>query len=70
MDEDVLIRNMSFSLLIHIVTLVLVLFAFGFKDKALMMAVSCLMLIVSAAYVMYALLLILHSDIFDKDDYI
>jgi len=73
-DRDVLIRNMvwflSFSLLIHIVTLVLVLFAFGFKDKALMMAVSCLMLIVSAVYVMYALLLIIIPGTSDKDDYI
>jgi len=74
MDRDRLIRNMVKAMIVtfilHLVTILFFLFSFGFKDKALVLGVSCAMLLISGAYVMFALLFIIVPGIEDKDDYI
>ena len=76
MNRERLIHNMVGALIgtliLHIVVIVLVLFSFGIKDKMLVFAISCLMLVVSGAYVMFALLFIIVPGITDetRDDYI
>lgn len=58
------------TLILHIFVIVLVLFSFGIKDKGLILAISCMMVVVSGAYIMFALLFIIVPGITDKDDYI
>ena len=74
MDRDLLIRNMAKAMIItfclHLFTILFFIFSFGIKDKALVVGISCAMLLISGAYVMFALLFIIVPGLEDKDDYI
>ena len=65
-----MIKAMIITLIFHLITIVFVVFSFAVKDKALVIGISCAMLVVSGAYVMFALLFIIVPGITDKDDYI
>jgi len=74
MDRERLVSNMVTAmigtLILHIIVIVVFMFGFGIKDKALVLGISCLMLVISGAYVMFALLFIIVPGLEDKDDYI
>jgi len=74
MDRETLLRNMVkamiVTLILHLIMIVFIVFSFAVKDKALVIGISCGMLVISGAYVMFALLFIIIPGITDKDDYI
>jgi FtsH-binding integral membrane protein len=73
-DRDVLIRNLVKSIvtafIINIVCLIIILFAYRPQDKWIVFAVSCVMVPVVGAYIVFALLFIIVPGIEDRDDYI
>ena len=74
MDRDKLIRNMGTALgitfILHLAVVLFFVFGFGVSDKALVVGISCAMLVISGAYVIFALLFIIVPGVTDKDDYI
>jgi len=73
-DRDVLIRNMVKGLvgafILQIVMFVMILTVYSPKDKALAMAIGCIMCLLAGAYIMFALLFIIVPGLEDRDDYI
>ena len=73
-DRDVLIRNMVkgmiVSFVINLAAVIFILFFLNPKDKAAVFGISCVMCLVSSAYIMFALLFIIIPGFEDQDDYI
>ena len=74
MDRERLIRNMVYSMVItlciDLVMLFVILIMWNPKDKAVVISISVVMLVIVGAYVMFAPLFIIVPGMEDKDDYI
>ena len=73
-DRERLIRNMVYSMVvmlcIDLVMVFVILIMMNPKDKAVIIGISVVMLVLVSGYVMFALLFIIVPGIQDKDDYI
>lgn len=73
-NRDVLIKNMIrfavIGLIVQLFMTLVILFLYSPKDKALVLGITIIMLIVTSGYVMFALLFVIVPGLEDKDDYI
>ena len=73
-NRDVLIRNMVTAMIttlfIDLFMVFVTLILYNPKDKEIIIGISLIMIVVTSAYVMFALLFVIVPGIEDKDDYI
>ena len=73
-DRETLIRNMVKGLIgaffLNLVMLFVMIFLYDPKDKAVVMIISCIMVVIAGAYIIFALLFIIVPGIEDREDYI
>ena len=69
-----LIRNLAYgvvaALILNLIMIIFSLVTWSFQDKWLIIGISCTTIVITGAYIIFALLVIIIPDVVDKDDYI